>query len=860
MKSASPKTCLVVSIGPVPTPEYKTIEGTGMRVWGLAKGLQKNGVDVTVAVKVDFPQNIDSHEGIKLVNWQPDQQFADLINSFDSVITSYCNGSDSVFIADSINDEVQLILDAYVPIYVEVSAREAKDIDTDYIHYMADVARYNHVLKRGDYFLCASETQKIYYTGVLSALGIINPHTYRQDRLIVAPFGIHNLPAKPTRNPYQKLGIKDDDFLVLWFGGLYPWFKIDEFLGAIEELSSNSKIKFAIVGGKNPFNPNPDLSRQYEHAVKFGEDKKLINKNLFFIDWVDFDDRINWYARANVVISINNPGEENTFAWRTRVMDYIWGELPILTNGGDPLSEQLLVLDAAIKLDQLSKNSIEAAIKDLVDNSDKLRAIKKSVIAAKPRYHWDSIVKPIEEVVSKSLKPNVNEAIYRKRLGVAEPSSENIPQDFDSPINVKKPLALSRRAISYARRKGLKRSAYLAYSITKTQLKKKASRNPQRRYVFISHPIDNTGAPLVLIKMVEQYADKFGARNIKVIAPGILPPLLKRLRQKGINVEKAALALGDRLIDLQLGLNKDDFLIMNTLAIYPNYRGFILRALASGRISHAYWFVHEDTAQIPLVARELMEEKEVKPIADLVNKGKLTIAVPSKKVQQDYMKLWKLKNVEVVSLYVDVPSSYKKVRTASNFSKINFLLSGAAADARKGQLLALSAFYDFIKNHFEKSPTQYRDFTLTLIGIGGDDYVSQQIRIIGELLDTRLKILPSIPHSESLEVTHKCNAVICCSLNETFAIYVAEAMYMGHVLLRNDSAGMDEQLKDGVNGFFVDTTNIKQFASVIEKVLNKKNLSNESLQNMGAASQEIIKKYADNSYLEQFEKLDSSQK
>jgi glycosyltransferase involved in cell wall biosynthesis len=528
-------------------------------------------------------------------------------------------------------------------------------------------------------------------------------------------------------------------------------------------------------------------------------------------------------------------------------MDYVWGELPILTNGGDPLSEQLLEVNAAIKLASLSKNSIVAAIKDLGQNPSKLETIKNAVIAAKPTYYWDRIVKPIAYEINKKDLPSITEATYRQKLGVIEPATENMPQGFDSPTDIRRPVALSRRVISYARRKGLKRSAHMAYRIGRTQLKKKTSKRSARKYVFISHPIDNSGAPLVLLRMINEFAKKFGSQNIVVVTPGVLPHHLKELKQMGIKVDKAALGIGDRIVDLQLGLNNDDFVIMNTLAIYPDYRGYILRALASGRIKHAYWFIHEDTAQIPFVASELTNEKETQLITDLANQGKLTLVVPSRRVQQDYMKLWKIKNVKVLPLYVDVADKYKLSRPSSDYSKLSFLLSGSPADSRKGQLMAMSAFYSFMKDYYEKSPNKYRDFTLNLVGIG-DDYVSQQIKVIGKLLGKRLKIYESMPYEDSLAVTRSCNAVICCSLNETFALYVAEGMYMGHVLLRNNSAGMEEQLKDGVNGLFIDTTDIKQFTSAIERLLNKQ-ISDDKLRQMGEASQAIIKPYSKNTYI-----------
>lgn len=820
-----------------------------MRAWGLAKGLQAQGIDVTVAVNNSFPQELSEHEGVRLTNWGQDQQFADLLNSYDAVVISYCMGSDSVFVADNINDHVLLILDVYVPIYVEVSARESKEMDTEYRNYMADIQRFNHVLRRGDYFLCAHPAQKIYYTGVLSGLGIINPRSYRENRILVVPFGIHDIPASPAKNPYLDLGIKKSDFVVLWFGGLYPWFRVEELLAAIKRLSGLKNFKFVIVGGKNPFNPNPDFFRQYEAAQKFAKQESLLERSFFFVDWVDFEDRINWYAHANVVVSINQPGEENGLSWRTRVMDYVWGELAIVTNGGDPLSEDLLAASAAIRLDNLAADTIADTITNLYHNPERLKQVKQNIIDLKPRYHWHQIVMPITEAIYNLRHPYVEELTYRKKLHIGEPETMPTAVGSRHVRRMRKALALPPRAISYARRKGLRRSVKLAASIARTQAGSRL-RKREKKFVFISHPIDNTGAPQVLLQIIDEFVQKYGAKRVQLIAPHILPHQLRRLREAGVRVDKAALGLGYRLLKLQLDIRKDDFVLINTVAVYENYWHFVLKALDSGQLDKAYWFIHEDKAQLANVNRDFLQKRNLKQIQQLVRKKKLQILVPSQRVRQDYNQILQTKTVKAIPLHVDIDEKYKRPRPAQDYEEMHFLLSGTPSDGRKGQFIAISAFYSFIKNYYEKAPEKYRNFTLHLVSIG-EDYVSQQIRWAGEsLLKGHVEIYPSLPFEEVLEVTRRCNAVICCSLNETFGLYVAEGMFMGHIVLRNDSAGIDEQLKEGVNGYFIDSTKVDQFAKAIEKLLNKQTASDKALQKMGQASQKIIAPYAHHTYLD----------
>jgi len=399
------KTCLVISYGPVPTPKYQKIEGGGMRCWGLALGLTANGYDVTVAVNNGFPVDITkTKEGVHLLNWQEDAKFAELINSYDSVIISYSMGGPTSFVIDYISDHVTLILDCYVPIYIEVSARNSADKTLEYTNYRTDIMHYNKALKRGDYFLCANVPQKHMYMGVLSALGVINPYSYEKERVLLVPFGVEStLNINNSHNPYHELGIKKDDFTLLWFGGLYPWFNIEPLLEVIKDLSiKQPKLKFVIVGGKNPYNNHPDFIRQYEVARKYAENNNLIDKAILFVDWVDFNDRINWYQHADVVISINNIGEENIYSWRTRVMDYVWGEIPMITNGGDPLSDELIATESAIKLKDLEKKTIYDTIENLLNNKKALSAYKKNLLSVKSKYHWEKTVEALDEQLKKA--------------------------------------------------------------------------------------------------------------------------------------------------------------------------------------------------------------------------------------------------------------------------------------------------------------------------------------------------------------------------------------------------------------------------------------------------------------------------
>jgi glycosyltransferase involved in cell wall biosynthesis len=377
----------------------------------------------------------------------------------------------------------------------------------------------------------------------------------------------------------------------------------------------------------------------------------------------------------------------------------------------------------------------------------------------------------------------------------------------------------------------------------------------QRQFVFISNAVDNTGAPQVVTDAVEEFARRHGSRRVRLLAPYVAPDQVRRLQVLGVRID-GALVSGSNLVRLHLGLRPNDFVLMNTVAIREDYRDFILGSLETRQLEHAFWFIHEDHVQLGKVAPSFLNARFLRQVRKLIADLRLTVLVPSKRMRRDYERLLETDGIKTVPLRIDIEERYRRERATDEYRVVNFLISGTPFDGRKGQLIAVAAFNEFLETSYRWNPEAYRDFSLRLVGIG-NDYVSQQIRSIGEsVLGKRLAILPSVSRQQALEIASGCNAVICCSLNEAFCLYVAEGMAMGHVVLRNESGGVDEQLAEGINGFRIDSSDIKQVAAVLETVLNRTTTSDGELQKMGRASQEIIAPFRHYAYAAPLEELE----
>jgi glycosyltransferase involved in cell wall biosynthesis len=831
------KNILVITYGPVPTPEFQTIEGGGMRCWGLATGLRDNGHDVTVSVFNEFQQTLESHDGIHLHNWTLDDNFKSYINSFDVVVISYCLGDPAVFVAEKLSHHVTLVLDCYVPIYIEISARDSEDKVGELRGYLPEVERFNQVLKRGDFFLAANLPQKHMYMGILGSLGVINPYTYHYERVLLVPFGVDEGKIETKKsNPYDAT---NKDFVLLWFGGLYPWFNFEPLIKAVTELSKNPNFKFYLVGGKNPYNNHPDFVKQYDYVLGKFTELGLIGKNVKLVDWIDFDDRMRWFKNANMVISINSPGEENVYSWRTRVMDYLGGELPMISNGGDPLSDEIISSGAAVKTTGSAEDIIETVNK-LIEKPSAVSELHKNLLEVKQRFYWNKVTKPLsDQLTSDEVLPYLDMLSFmdKNKIGGSSQIIKNLPRH----------LGKAQGYVVKAREKGIKRSARFAASAVKNQVKASSigKLNKGSKAVFLSHPIDHTGAPLVLIDIINSFSAHVPPKNIHLVAPAIERDMLIPLLNRKYTIHKMAMGIGGRFIQAGLQINPDDFVLVNTVALYQNYKDYIYWMLETGKLKHAYWFIHEDQPET-----QFKNDREVNRIKRIVSNGKMTILVPSQQTAKEYKEFFDSDNVRPVTLKVQVPEKYEKPRQASDFETIKFFLSGRPLDGRKGQLMLLAALELFEKKYMAVNPDGYRPYSVDLLAIG-DDYISEQIKLIGStFLGKKLHIHSVVDREAALEITSKCNVTVCCSLNESFALYVAEGMLMGHPILRNKASGWQEQIKDGKNGFMIESETVEDLALAISKILSKK-LTTEELAKMSVASQKIAAGFSAVDYYEE---------
>jgi glycosyltransferase involved in cell wall biosynthesis len=826
------KRFLIISHGPVPTPEHDHVEGGGLRCWGLARGIRANSgnLEITVAYHEVHrkPDHTSEADGIRIGTWDHNT-IGSLAREFDSVLISYCMGEHAVRLVRGLRRDQQLILDCYVPIFTEVSARDSSELMREQAEFVRESRFWTEPLRRGDYFLCAHRAQELYYRGVLSAMGRINPLTYGRPMILAVPYGIYRDQPRAGDRPISRLVGEGPVKKILWFGGIYPWFDARGLVDAVARVNRRVPARLVIVGARNPFNFHPDLLAKYQELAEYVR-RPEYRDLVIMQDWVHFNRRADWYLDADLVVTLNRSGEENALSWRTRLVDYTWAGVPIATNGGDPLGEQLIAAGAAARFTSLEPEAMARTLGALLEDEEALRSLRENLDAFKRSLYWDVVTEPLTRAIEGGARA------ADLLIDVADD-----PPPGQAPgrraAKLARAVQLARKVPGHLRKHGVRATAAVMRQFLARRLRIHAPERPESRprIVVLSHRLDLSGAPYVLVDVLAHMVDRGLRDHIRLFT--YQPVHVSNIeRLAGLGLQTTLLPHADVVPPLVPG----DVVLLNTTGFTPNVKEALLAALERGVVKKLFWYVHEDLPE------RIFSDAETATIRRLGAQGKVGISTQSRRACRRYSRHFGME-ILLEPQCVDLPGEYHLVRDAGDFETLRFIMSGTFLDGRKGQHAVLYALAACYRQYFEPQPASYREFTLTFVGVE-DDWYSRQVVLHRRILGDRVVIHPKIPREACLELIREANVSICYSQSETGPISLVEGMLAGHPILRNDCSGVDEQLEPGRNGFSLETEDFWQVVETFERMLNRRKTSNEQLAAMSARSHAIVLTQRDNRY------------
>ena len=304
-------------------------------------------------------------------------------------------------------DSTKLVVcDIYDPMHLELLEQGRDDSDEQRAKDLIGVTKVlNAQLRRGDFFLCASDRQRHFWLGHLAALGRLTPQLYDADPtadslLAVVPFG---LPGKPPTRTGQGArgvlpGVGATDRVVLWAGGVYSWFDPLTLVRAVGELAGRrADLRLVFLGMRHP---NPEVPEMDIGARtrSLADRLHLTGRHVFFNEgWVPYADRQNWLLDADCGVTTHFEHVETTFAFRTRVLDYLWASLPIVTTDGDSFADLVRTERLGVVVPPEDPQALADALERALYDEEFAAGCRQRIAEVRERFTWDRVLAPLAD-------------------------------------------------------------------------------------------------------------------------------------------------------------------------------------------------------------------------------------------------------------------------------------------------------------------------------------------------------------------------------------------------------------------------------------------------------------------------------
>lgn len=322
-----------------------------------------------------------------------------------------------------------LVADMYCPIpleYHQSSAGAPTDTRTQTAIYLGNLMLEQ--LSYADHFICASEKQRDFWLGGLTVAGRINgmrwpeaSHADLDELISLVPFGLPDQP--PVKNGpglRERFGIPADDFVAVWGGGIYQWFDPLTPIRAIHRLvTEGHRAHLVFMGVKHP-NPGIPEHDRCAQAVELANELGLTDRFVHFnFGWVDYGQRQNYFLEADVGISAHFDNPETRFAFRTRMLDYLWCGLPIVATRGDVFAEQVQSHQLGVVVGFEDLEGWCAALTQLKDDDAHRSRYRQNIAEFSRTFAWSTVMqrftRNIERVVVAADRNPIRASIMERK-------------------------------------------------------------------------------------------------------------------------------------------------------------------------------------------------------------------------------------------------------------------------------------------------------------------------------------------------------------------------------------------------------------------------------------------------------------
>ena len=389
-----------------PEPVRSRMAGMGIRALRIAEHLGRAGHDVVLASPA--PGEVPLRGAGRVVVSETHEALG-RAEEFQVAVVSGHAGRDLV--ASRFPGAV--VADLYDPFLVE-NLSYAESLGPNV--FVNDRRALFGLLERADFVLAATEEQRLFWLGLLLGRERLSPADIQRDgearKLCdVVPFGVDEAPPSGVW-PFHEIATGEADVL---FGGVYDWYDADLVLDAWPAVLA------AVPEARLLFSETPNASStpqvRLEEARARAEREGWLGRSVVILPWAPLDARGGLYHACRVAAVAQRPSLETSLSFRTRLLDFLWAGLPVVTTDGGA-GARLVAETGAGRVVPADPVPFASALVALLTDGAARAAAAGKAREASAAFRWERTLRPLLEFAAAPWRKDTRASgIFRRLLG-----------------------------------------------------------------------------------------------------------------------------------------------------------------------------------------------------------------------------------------------------------------------------------------------------------------------------------------------------------------------------------------------------------------------------------------------------------
>ncbi len=292
--------------------------GGGVRIWGVGESLRRQNVKCTYFLhekrrgQIEATQDVSSKVSSKvsIIFYKPELLHKE-IGQAGCDAALFEQWQPMTFLQERL--DIPILVDLPGPLAMEYYWLDRENF------YQHIIDKLN-ALSQVDYFFCAHERQRGYFTAWLTWAGV-SPECI--GRLAVVPFTLHEM-------PYSRQGHVEDESQFFWGGLFWPWHERLASFECIAETLNQLRTGQLVVAGVLPEQQmDSEFSRYIEHP------------HVSWLGQLGFSEFIPELKRGSVAVDLCKPTQERLLSSDLRTGTALWAGVPSLVTPESPWAKMI---------------------------------------------------------------------------------------------------------------------------------------------------------------------------------------------------------------------------------------------------------------------------------------------------------------------------------------------------------------------------------------------------------------------------------------------------------------------------------------------------------------------------------------